>query len=327
MSYHQTAYYPIPDADIVDSSKMFVVIFNPGLLDYQFLVSRMDVDEVYQDGIFSEVRHKEKAYYRYEKSENQKSYMESSLLNKYGPISLLQHEWKYLNDTALSNRQYGHFMRIEREWVYEEKQIVVEHHIFLSPDDLIARFERRNYVDGALTQTVTYRYDEYQFDQHTLSPRASSPELYSMKYFERVDKLKALEKGTSAPHFEGRGTNGEEIVFGKELSEQTLLLFGSISCGYSQMVIEHISQEQFKLKNGVALLTFLGSDTRERAVKYLEKFPLSNPVIVDRRDIETSYGIAGYPILHLIDQNGTITESLAGSSGIIELLDRLAAEK
>lgn len=327
ISYQQTSYYPIPDADIVDSAKMSVVLFNPGLPDFQFFVSRDEVDEVYQDGVFSEVRHNEKAYYRYEKSENQKSYLESSILSKYGPIALLQHEWKYKSDTIISNRKHLNYMRIEREWVYEEKQIVVEHHIFLSPDDLIARFERRNFVDGKLTQTVTYRYDEYQFDQHNLSPKASSPELYYLRYFERVDKLKVLEKGTSAPHFEGLDTKGNEIVFGKELGEQSLLLFGSISCGYSQMVIDHISQERFKLKNGVELITFLGSDTKETANKYLERFPLSSPVLVDRRDIETSYGIAGYPILYLVDKSGTITETLAGSDGIIEFLNRLEVEK
>jgi hypothetical protein len=327
ISYQQTAYYPIPDVDIVDSAEMSVMIFNPGRSDYEFLVTRGEVDEVYQDGVFSEVRHSEKAYYRYENRENQKNYLSNSNLGKYGPVSLLKHQWDYLSDTLLEGQSHAHFMRVEKAWEYEGKQIVVEHHIFFSPSDLLIRFERRNHVDGILTQTVTYRYDDYRFDQDVLSPEASAPERYSLKYFERADKLRALEKGAQAPDFEAIDTRENTVSFGKAPRKQTLLLFGSITCGYSQLVIDHISQTGFRLKDEVDMLTFLGSDSQDHAVKYLDRFPLASSVIADRRDIETAYGIAGYPILYLVDQNGLVVESLAGSSGIIELIDELAVVK
>lgn len=327
ISYQQTAYYPIPDVDIVDSAEMSVLILTPGQSEYQFRVTRGEVDEVYQDGVFSEVRHTEKAYYRYENPENQKNYLSTSNLSKYGPVALLKHQWDYVNDTLLQGQSHAHFMRVEKAWEYEGKQIVVEHHIFLSPSDLLIRFERRNHVDGVLTQTVTYRYGDYRFDEDVLSANASAPERYSLKYFERADKLKALEKGAKAPDFEAIDTRTNAVSFGKAPRKQTLLLFGSITCGYSQLVIDHISQTGFRLKEEVDMFTFLGSDSQDRAIKYLDRFPLAGSVIADRRDIETAYGIAGYPILYLVDQNGIVVESLAGSEGIVEFIDELAVVK
>ncbi|WP_111672709.1 TlpA family protein disulfide reductase [Algoriphagus litoralis] len=327
ISFHQTGYYPIPDVDIVDSSMMSVVIFNPGNSEFQFIARRGNVDEVLQNGVFSEVRHAEKSYYRYESTENQKAYLESSILNKYSPHSLLKRDWEYLSDTVLENATHSHFSRMENSFEYEGKNIVATQHIFISSDDLITRFERRNRVDGVLTQTVTYTYKGYGFDQESFPPNVSNPERYALKYFERMDKLKALEVGAQVPVFSGLDTKGNEVSLGSLPKGQTLILFGSISCGYSQLVIDHISQSNFGLKKGVDMVTFLGSDTKENAVKYLERYPLAIPVIADRRDIETAYGVAGYPILYLVDQKGVVLESLAGSEGIIELLDSLTLEK
>lgn len=72
------------------------------------------------------------------------------------------------------------------------------------------------------------------------------------------------------------------------------------------------------------LINFLGSNSKERTIKYFERYnDLDYPIIADRKDVETDYGISGYPILYLVDEDGTIAKLLAGYSDIIPFLDNL----
>ncbi len=323
VSYTQTAYYPLPDVDIIDSNTVSYTIFNPANPDFEYFAKRGAIDEVYKNKVFTEVRHNEKAYYRYEDTVNQSGYLKSSLLKKYGPVSLLNHEWTYVNDTLMAGLLYADFSRIESNWVYEGKKIVVKHHIYIAPDYSIARFERKNYVENKLTQTVTYKFYNYVFKAKKTSLEFTTPVKYSLNYFERVKKLKPLEQGVKSPLFEGTDIRNIEISLSKYIGQKTLLLFSATNCGYSQMVTEHINQPDFILKDNILLINFFGSEPKERVIKYLERYKVKYPVIADRKDIETTYGIPGYPILYLVDENGILERSLGSSSDIIEFLNTL----
>ncbi|MCW3466960.1 TlpA family protein disulfide reductase [Chitinophaga nivalis] len=321
ISYTQTAYYPLPDVDLVDSNTVSYTIFNPANYDFEYFARRGSIDEAYQKKIFTEVRHNEKTYYRYEDTVNQSGYLKSSLLKKYGPVSLLTHEWTYVNDTLMAGVSYADYSRIESSWEYEGKKIVVKHHIYISPDYSIARFERKNYVEGKLTQIVIYKFYNYVFEAKASKTAFTTPEKYSLKYFERIKKLKPLEPGVKVPPFKGIDIRNSEIELSKFIGKKTLLLFSATNCGYSQLVTDHINQSDFILEGNIRLINFFGSDLKERVTKYLKRYKVNYPVITDRKDIETEYGISGYPILYMLDENGILSKSLSGSSDIIGFLD------
>ncbi|UZR96331.1 peroxiredoxin family protein [Chondrinema litorale] len=132
-----------------------------------------------------------------------------------------------------------------------------------------------------------------------------------------------MEKWTKAPFFDGKDINDKEISLKEHFGHNTILLFSDTNCGYSKKVTDHISQADFKLGNDTQLINFLGSNSKERTIKYFERYEVEYPIIADRKDIETDYGISGYPILYLVNEKGTITESLAGSADIIDFLDNL----
>lgn len=323
ISYTETAYYPLPGVDIVDSVTTFYAIYSPQENDFDYRYRRGDTEQFYQNGVFTEIRHDEKSYYRYEDVLNQNQTLKSSLLKRYGPIALLKHDWTYIKDTIINGMLHSNYSFIESSWEHEGKKIVVEYHIYISPNYSLSQFERKNFVDSELTQTVTYKFNDYVFEAEKSNLEYSIPEKYSLKFFERVGILKPLEKGEQAPFFEGLTINDNKISLEEYIGNRTVILFSATSCGYSQIVTDHISQPDFELGNKIKLINFLGSDSKERTIKYFERYEVDYPIIADRKDIETKYGISGYPILYLLDEYGTITESLSGSSYIIEFLDNL----
>ena len=143
-----------------------------------------------------------------------------------------------------------------------------------------------------------------------------------MKYFERVENLQALKENTKAPNFQVIDIAGNRISL-ESLTGRTLLLFSSTNCGYSKTVSDFITDENYKLDDEIKIINFYGSDSKENIIQYFKKQSKNYPIIANRKDIEKEYGISGYPVLYLVNENGIITKTIDGSDEILPFLKKL----
>lgn len=317
VTYKETAFYPNPDTDEVSSWTTFYTIYDPGKKDFEFESKSGNVQTFYKNEIFTEVRNDEKVYYRYEIISNQTEALESSRLKLYGPVSLLSKDWKYADETAMEGKKLSRYSVLQDEREYEGKKIKTEFNIYISPDNTVLQFDRKNYIDNKLSQTITYKFDDYIFDDSRKDFKVAIPERYAMKYFERIETLKPLAINTKAPVFEGFDLDNNKISFKTFPTNKTLLLFSSTNCGASKSITDFLNQSNLIFDNHIKLITILESNSIETAKKYSKKYKTNYPVIANRKDIEKEYGIAGYPMMYLIDERGLITNSFNGSEEIL----------
>ena len=322
ISYRQTAFYPNPDTDEVKSFSLYYTLFNFRDNGYDFHSNSKKQEELYHNNIYTEIKHDEKAYYQYENMQRQVEEMKSFRLSLYGPIPLLKHNWKFVNDTILEEKKLSHYSFIESENKYENKTIKIEFHIYISGDNSLSQFERKSYVDNKLGQIVTYKFDNYNFSNKKSNLIYTLPENYSLKYFERVENLQALKENTKAPNFQVIDIAGNRISL-ESLTGRTLLLFSSTNCGYSKTVSDFITDENYKLDDEIKIINFYGSDSKENIIQYFKKQSKNYPIIANRKDIEKEYGISGYPVLYLVNENGIITKTIDGSDEILPFLKKL----
>ena len=326
ISYTATAFYPNPDTDEITSFSTHHTIYNLPNNKYDFYSKSENQEEFYKNDIYTRINHSEKAYYQYENKSNQIEEMKSFRLSLYGPISLLKHNWNFVNDKILNGTKLSHYSFVESEKKYEDKMIKIEFHIYISSDYSISQFERKSYIDNKLGQTVTYKFDDYKFSNKKSNFNYSLPENYSLKYFERVENLQPLTENTKVPVFEAIDITGNKIST-ENLTGKTLLLFSSTICGYSKIVNDFINDTNFKLSNDIKLINFYGSDSKENTIRISKKYTQTYPTIADRKDIEKEYGISGYPVLYLVNENGIITETADGADKILPLLKKLNVNK
>lgn len=322
ISYKQTAFYPNPETDEIKGFSVDYTLYNFRDNGYDFHSKSEHQEELYLKDIYTEINHDEKAYYQYENMLNQVEEMKSFRLYLYGPIALLKHNWNFVNDKILNEKKLSHYSFVESENKYENKTIKIEFHIYISADYSISQFERKSYVDNKLGQTVTYKFDDYIFSTKKHNFNYSLPDNYSLKYFERVENLQALSENTKAPNFEVIDIMGNKISL-ESLTGRTLLLFSSTNCEYSKIVSDFINDKNFNLSNKIKLINFYGSDSKENIIQYSKKHSKNYPIIADRKDIEKEYGISGYPVLYLVNENGIITETVDGADNILPFLKKL----
>lgn len=322
ISFRTTAFYPNPDTDEITSFSTHYTVYNFRDNTHDFYSKSKNREESYKNEIYTEVNHAEKTYYQYENRLNQIEEMKDFHLSLYGPIALLKHHWNFVNDTILNKKKLAHYSFVQSERRFENKTIKIEFHIYISLDYCILKFERKSYVDNKLGQTVTYKFDDYKFSNKKNNFNYSLPKNYSLKYFERIEALQPLVENTKAPIFEAKDIMGNKISI-ESFTGKTLLLFSSTNCGYSKTVSDFINDANFKLNNAIRLINLYGSDSIENTIKYSKKQAKNYPIIADRKDIEKEYGISGYPVLYLIDENGVIIETVDETDKILPFLKKM----
>ncbi|OBW39525.1 Thiol-disulfide oxidoreductase ResA [Chryseobacterium sp. MOF25P] len=326
ISYKTTAYYPNPETDATSVLNIFHTIYKPQNKDFEFYSKNETAEEFYKNNFYYEVDHREKTIYEYENKDNQNSAISSSRLRQFGPTTLLKMKWSYIDDTQIDGKIHSHYSNIESIHHYEGKEIKVEYHIYISGNFTISKLERKSFVDGKLGQTVTYLFSNYIFYDKTTNFKVILPKDYALKYYERQDSLKPLTKNTEVLSFKAVDITGKHISFSSKKEKQTLLLFSSTNCGYSKIISDHILSPGFRLNSQTELINIFGSDPKINATKYFVNKEVKFPVISDRKDLEKQFGINGYPILYLIDENGIIKETLDGSSQILPFLKSLTGK-
>lgn len=323
VSYKTTASYPNPETGNVSNFNVLYTIYKPQSRDFEFYSKNETSEEFYKNGSYYEVKHSEKTIYEYENKDNQNKAISSSRLRQFGPTTLLKKKWSYIEDTQIDGKIHSHYSNIESISHYEGKEIKVEFHIYISGNFTISKFERKSFVDGNLGQTVTYLFSNYIFFDKTTNFKVILPKDYALKYYERQDSLQPLVKNTEISSFKAVDFNGKTIAFDSKKEKQTLLLFSSTKCGYSKIITDYILSSGFKLNPQIELINIFGSDSKANVTKYFVNKEVSFPVIPERKDLEQRFGINGYPILYLINENGMITETLDGSSQILPFLKSL----
>ncbi|PSD43786.1 hypothetical protein C7E23_13000 [Elizabethkingia anophelis] len=86
---------------------------------------------------------------------------------------------------------------------------------------------------------------------------------------------------------------------------------------------DYISQPDYVLNNNITLINIFGSDSVENVTKYFRNKQANNIIITNRKDIETEYGISGYPVLYIVNKEGIIAKVADGSDQVISLLKEL----
>lgn len=322
ISYMSTAFYPNPETEELTIFKVFHTIKNPKNKNYQFYNKDDNSEELFKNGIYSAIDHNEKTIYKFEKKENQLNALKSSRLELYGPVPLIKRDWKYEDETVIDGETKTHYSLVDEVRQFKGKTIKVEFHIYISQDYTITKFERKSYVDNKLGQTITYNYSNYVFSKQRKDLTLFLPENYSLKYYERIETLKPLDKNSTAPIFEVKDIYNLNFLFQGVSDRKKLFLFSSINCGASATVSKFINNPKFILNRNLELINLFGSDKTESVLKYFKDAKIPFTVIADQKNIETMYGIDGYPIMFMINENGIITETLNGSDEIINFLEK-----
>jgi len=326
ISYKTTAYYPNPETNAISVFNIFYTIYKPQNRDFEFYSKNETSEEFYKNNSYYEVNHSEKTIYEYETTDHQKVAISSSRLRQFGPTTLLKKKWSYIDDTQIDGKIHSHYSNIESISHHEGKEMKIEFHIYISENFTISKFERKSFVDGKLGHTVTYLFTNYIFSDKTTNFKVILPKDYALKYYERQDSLQPLRKNTIALSFNAVDMYGKNFSFQPKNEKKKLLLFSSTRCGYSKIISDYILSSGFKLNPQIELIHIFGSDSKTDVIKYYVNKDAKFPVIADKKDLEKEFGINGYPILYLIDENGTIAEALDGSSQILPFLKSLTGK-
>lgn len=325
VSYVLTAFYPNPDTDEVTTSKTFYILNNYNTEKFHFYTKINSSEEIFENGIYTEVNHNEKTLSQFEQVENQEKMLKNSRLFQYGPTFLLNHNWKYENELLINGVKHSRYSFVQSINQYEGKTIKIEFNIYISPQFLISKLERKSYVDNKIGQTVTFDYSDYKFSKKDIKFKTSAKENYALKYFER-NEINLLEISTKAPSFVARDIENNEISDKNFINKNTLLLFSGTSCGASKEVSNYINNENFKLADNLNLINFYANDSKEIVKKFFKNKKSNFPIIADHKEIEKKYQVSGYPILYSIDDKGIITQSLFDMEKIIDYLKSLKSE-
>lgn len=326
ISYKTTAYYPNPDTEETKVFSIHYSVYKPQNKDFEFYSKDGTSEEFYKNNSYFNVNHAEKTIYEYEKKDNQDQAISSSRLRQFGPTTLLKKKWTFIDETLIDGKAHSHYAHLESLTHYEEKEIKVEFHLYISTQFTVSKFERKSFIDGKLGQTVTYLFSNYQFSNKTTNFKVALPQNYALKYYERQESLQPLVKNTEVSPFEAIDKDGNTVSFNKNSGKKTLLLFSSTNCGYSKVISDFIVNPSFKLNPEIEIINIFGSDTLASTKKYFVNKEVKFTVVPERKDLEKKFGINGYPILYFIDEKGIITETLDGSSEILSFLKTLTTK-
>lgn len=318
IKYNSKAYYPNPETDEISIIESFNLINNFKDENFDFYSKSENYEEILKNRIYSQI--KGTTIHQYESVENQLKYIKTSRFIQYSPAFLVNLDWKYQTEIILNQTKYSQYSYLESKTQYEGKTIKVIFYLYISPENIISKFERKAYVDNQLGQTITYEYNNYKFSNKKFEIK-NLPQNYDLKYFEKSE-ITPLLKGTKTPNFISKDLNQNTITNKNFIGNNTVLIFSSVNCGASKTVYDFLADKNFKLSNNLNLINFYASDSLENIKKYYKNNLPNYPIIVNQKEIETEYQISGYPIMYLVNENGLISEIFDGSLQIIEYLKK-----
>ncbi|MEQ6118936.1 TlpA disulfide reductase family protein [Reichenbachiella sp. MALMAid0571] len=308
-NYHQLALYPNPVGKIDSFSFYFDYHKSKeNKIDYDFLARSKEFDEVYIDGNYKTVNHKD-SIVRFT-TESGTNLNENSI--KYSPLTLLKQTWRFVQDTLVSQEKQLNFSQTETDTLIDGNKIHTERHIFVNEiSKLIDRFERRNYFNGQLSQKVIHQYSDYNFHNTIEKLVYEFPANYKSIPFGQVNAKPLLKIGENAPGFTSQNIKNTIFNIDDYKGQKVLLNFSAINCGFCKLALKHFNQKDYRLSNKINGV-YLNIDKRVDVVDYINKINVPFQVIADAKEFSELYGVFGYPTFFLIDEFGVIENVVVG---------------
>ncbi len=116
-----------------------------------------------------------------------------------------------------------------------------------------------------------------------------------------------------APAFELERLGGGKAELSDLLAESAILLvFFKISCPICQMTLPYLE----RLKDGKLRIVAVSQDDAESTAEFHEAFGTSLETLLDSEDggypVSNDYGITHVPTMFLVEQDGTVSETIEG---------------
>ena len=124
-----------------------------------------------------------------------------------------------------------------------------------------------------------------------------------------------VERGTRAPDFSLKGTDGESYTLAAALAHGPLLLvFFKTTCGTCDLAFPYINRLRESYPDDGWSLWAVAQDTPEDAGRYAAAYGITYPVLsdADGYTVSKAYDPPATPTLFLIDRAGRIAQQSAG---------------
>ena len=316
LSYRYDALWPNPvgTLDTLSGSASFC----PGTnryFPYDYIGTGKAYDIVYLADKYQQINHKDSVVITYPDEEIKKrpSIVSQNMLLMSSPVTLLNKTgWSQNQDTVIGGNPVADYRLIEMDTIIDGNKIYVELHIFIDISSaLVSRYERRAFLNGKSSQTISYNFTDYEFSegQHLVYPMHTG---YATKLSTDQNDLVPLKEGQPAPGFSVTDVDGNTVDLKSLRGRKVLLDFSVVNCGYCKLAIEHFNREGYKLPDHVAGIYVNPEDTKSRVLDYRSKLPIPFPVVAGVKSVANAYGVSAFPTFFLIDEKGIIEKVVVG---------------
>lgn len=230
------------------------------------------------------------------------------------PLTLLNKpNWSYLQDTVIQHESFSNYRLIEMDTTIGTKYIYVELHLFIDKTKaLLERYERRAFLNGKSSQTIVYKFTDYQLQQGETELVHDLPLGYRSQMNSDRERFKILQTGQPAPDFSAVDIDGNNIDMESLVGRKILLNFSVINCGYCRLALEHFNRDGYRLSDEIAAIYINPEDGKSDVLGYRDKIKIPFPAIAEGKAIAKAYGVSGFPTFFLIDEQGVIEKVVVG---------------
>lgn len=127
------------------------------------------------------------------------------------------------------------------------------------------------------------------------------------------DNVQKVEIGKEAPDFSLVDMDGQRHRLSDYRGEGVFLNFWATWCKPCEREMPYIDNQYQHFKDkGVKVLTIDVGESELVVNNFIERHNLSFPVMIDKGEVQTAYGINPLPITFLIDKDGKVIRSHTG---------------
>ena len=316
LSYRYRALWPNPVGTIDTLSG--TVAFRPRTnryLPYDYVGTSKAYDIVYIADKYQQINHQDSVVITFsdEEIEKRPSIVSENMILMSSPVTLLKRkDWSHRQDTVIAGNPVANYRLVEMDTTIEGNKIYVELHMFIDVSTaLLSRYQRRAFLNGKSSQTITYDFTDYEFTnaKNLIYPMQRG---YVTKMNGDQYDREPLNAGQPAPDFNVTDIDGNKVNLKSLRGRKVLLDFSVINCGYCKLAIEHLNREGYKLPDHVAGIYINPEDTKSRVLDYRSKLPIPFPAVAGEKSVADAYGVSAFPTFFLIDEKGVIEKVVVG---------------
>ncbi len=156
----------------------------------------------------------------------------------------------------------------------------------------------------------------WKFDGLDGEKTASLKKLHDRKLAQMPPKL-------TDPSFEGKTPDGEVVTFEQYAGKVVVIDFWGTWCSPCLAKLPALKKIREAFEPHGFEIVGIASDTAEDLQAYLKKNPLPWKNVVDNGEIQTQFGVKGYPTLFLVNQE---KQNVANNLELDKLIDAIAKE-